>query len=93
MTATKSAMEYLTKTLQFAEPGFIIKNSDRSNISIEMRERLPNLRKYEKQEKFLLPLVTDLKEKLLTFHVTVVYCDTLETVGYGYQFRLFSVCF
>ena len=85
-TATKSAMESLTKTLHFEEPVFIIKNPDRSNIFIEVRERLPNLRKYEKQEKILDPLVTDLKEKLLTFPVTVVYCDNLETVGYGYQY-------
>ena len=63
-TATKYAMESLTKTLQFEEPDFIIKNPDRSNIFIEVRERLPYLRKYEKQEKILFPLVTHLKEKL-----------------------------
>ncbi|XP_062581615.1 bifunctional 3'-5' exonuclease/ATP-dependent helicase WRN-like [Saccostrea cucullata] len=85
-TTTKSAMESLTKILQFKDPNFIIENPDRPNIFIEVRERLPNLRKYEKQEKILSPLVTELKEKLLNFPVTVVYCDNLETVGYGYQY-------
>lgn len=42
-TATKSAMESLTKILQFEDPNFITENPDRPKIVIEVGERLPNL--------------------------------------------------
>ena len=60
-------------------------NPDRPNIYLEVRTRLPNLRKYEKLDAMIKPLAVKLEQELLDFPVTVVYMESLEAVGYAYQ--------
>ncbi|XP_033731767.1 Werner syndrome ATP-dependent helicase homolog [Pecten maximus] len=85
-TATPVAIQTLSKILQFQKVTKVTENSDRPNIYLEIKERLPNVKKYEKYNEILQPLCEELQEKMLDFPVTIVYCDSLESVGYSYQY-------
>lgn len=85
-TATPTAIKSLSSILQLRDVIQIISNPDRPNIFLEVRHRLPNIKKYEKYNEILKPLCVELKEKLMDFPVTIVYCDSLESVGYSYQY-------
>lgn len=85
-TATPESLEYLCKVLQFENQHYIISNPDRANIYLEVRQRLPNIKKYEKIEQILNPIISELRQKILDFPLTVIYCDNLETIGYSYQY-------
>jgi hypothetical protein len=57
-------------------------NPDRPNI--EVRQRLPNIRKYEKLDDIISPLAHKLLDELEMFPVTAVYTESLEAIGYAY---------
>jgi ATP-dependent DNA helicase RecQ len=85
-TATPAAIIELTKVLDYENPSVIKSNPDRPNIYIDVRKRLPNNKKFDKFNDMIEPIVTQLKSKLLDFPVTVVYAESLEAVGYFYQY-------
>lgn len=85
-TATRTSIERLAKILNYNDEVVVTENVDRPNIFIEITRRLPNLRKYEKYNDFIKPIVNELKQKRSNFPVTVVYVESLECLGYFYQY-------
>lgn len=85
-TATSADLKVLSTTLDFRETHYIIANPDRPNIFMEIRRRLPNIKKYEKYDALLGEISQEFQETLQEFPVTIVYCDNLESVGYSYAY-------
>ena len=76
----------LGNVLQYNSPVIVHMNPDRSNISIEVKIRLPNIKKYDEYNDIIEPLSNELKTKLTDFPVTIVYVESLEALGYIHQF-------
>lgn len=72
--------------LLYKDPTIIRVNPDRPNIFIEKLVRPPNITKIKKSDAIIEPLCEELKEKKLNFPVTVVYVESLECLGYFYQY-------
>lgn len=85
-TATPDSIEKLIQTLQFRNCYKVLSNPDRPNIYIEVRRRLPNIKKYEKYEAIMSDIIAEIKEKKTEYPVTIIYCDNLESLGYCFQF-------
>ncbi|XP_062621285.1 uncharacterized protein LOC134282890 [Saccostrea cucullata] len=85
-TATSSDLKLLSSLLEFQNTHFIVANPDRPNIYLEIRKRLPNIRKYEKYDEILKTIGSEILVQLEAFPVTLVYCDNLESVGYSYMY-------
>lgn len=64
----------------------ITENVDRPNIFLEIRARLPNIKKFEKYDDLIEPVISELREKRLLFPVTIMYVDNLEALGYFFQY-------
>ncbi|XP_033751152.1 LOW QUALITY PROTEIN: ATP-dependent DNA helicase Q-like 3 [Pecten maximus] len=85
-TATAKSVENLSKVLNFDRPVVITLNVDRPNIYIEVRKRLPNIRKFDKLNNIITPIADELREKRDVFPVTIMYVESLESLGYFFQF-------
>lgn len=85
-TATSSDLKLLSNLLEFQNTHFIVANPDRPNIYLEIRRRLPNIKKYEKYDEILKEIGSEILVKLAAYPVTLVYCDNLESVGYSYMY-------
>lgn len=85
-TATPTYIHMLGNVLQYNSPVIVHMNPDRSNISIEVKTRLPNIKKYDEYNDIIEPLSNELKTKLTDFPVTIVYVESLEALGYFHQF-------
>lgn len=85
-TAAPSAIQELCKILQYENPCIIKVNPDRPNIFIDVRTRLPNIKKIDKLNDMIEPLARQLKAQMLEFPLTIVYAESLEAVGYFYQY-------
>ncbi|XP_062588593.1 bifunctional 3'-5' exonuclease/ATP-dependent helicase WRN-like, partial [Saccostrea cucullata] len=85
-TATKSDIARLSEVLQYRDTQFVIANPDRPNIYLEIRSRLPNIRKFEKFDNILAEIVSELSDKLDRYPVTIAYCNNLEAIGYAYVY-------
>lgn len=76
----------LGNVLQYNSPVIVQMNPDRSNIFIEVKTRLPNIKKYDEYNDIIEPLSNELKTKLTDFPVTIVYVESIEALGYFHQF-------
>ncbi|PJE77421.1 ATP-dependent DNA helicase RecQ [invertebrate metagenome] len=83
-TSSLSSILELTKTLQYEN--HVTVNPDRPNIYIDKKPRLPNSKKTDKYDELIDPLAQELKIKLLDFPVTIVYVESLDALGYYYQY-------
>lgn len=61
-TATVSATETLSKVMNLKAPVVVAENVDRPNIFLEIRNRLPNIKKFEKYDDLIHPIALELKE-------------------------------
>ncbi|XP_076108871.1 ATP-dependent DNA helicase Q1-like [Mytilus galloprovincialis] len=85
-TATPSCIQSLSKILQYINPTIIKVNPDRPNLFLEIKTRLSNLQKFSKYDDIVVPLAQELKTKREKFPLTIVYVESLEALGYFYQF-------
>lgn len=85
-TATPKDIQQLCSILEFDKPAVVIQNTDRTNIFYEIRERLPNIKKYEKYNEILQDICEEFESLKLKFPVTIVYCDNLEAIRYSYMY-------
>ena len=85
-TATDQSVKMLASSLCYSNPVVIKVNPDRPNIFIEVQTRPPNIRKFEKFDSIVAPLAHELHDKLLDFPSTLVYVESLEALGYFYQY-------
>ncbi|CAC5402622.1 unnamed protein product [Mytilus coruscus] len=85
-TATPNSIQFLFKTLQYINPTIIQVNPDRPNLFLEIKTRLSNLEKFNKYDDIVVPLAQELKTKRDKFPLTIVYVESLEALGYFYQF-------
>ena len=85
-TATPSAIAKLESVLQFRDVKHVYQCPDRENIYFEKRQRLQNIRKFDKYDDLIKPLCDELKEKLSNSPVTIVYVESLESLSYCYQY-------
>ena len=85
-TASPKSIKDLADVLQFREPKEIVTNPDRPNIFLDVRQRPPNLDFFAKHDFILRDLVGQLETELERFPVSIVYCDSLQSVGYCYQY-------
>ena len=90
-TATPASTYKLIETLQFRDVCKVLSNPDRPNIYIEVKRRLPNIKKYEKYEEIMDEIIAEIKERKTEYPVTIVYCDNLESLGYCFQYLTFEV--
>jgi len=66
-------------------------NPDRPNIYIDIKPRLPNSQKLEKYGELIGPLAQELKVKLRDFPGTIVYVESLESLGDYYQYLFYTL--
>ncbi|XP_048245704.1 ATP-dependent DNA helicase RecQ-like [Haliotis rufescens] len=85
-TATPAAVKTLASNLQFTDHGLVTINPDRPNIYLEVKSRLPNIRKFDKLDDLIHPLAQELHSKLADFPVTIVYINNDADLGYSYQY-------
>ncbi|CAC5399354.1 unnamed protein product [Mytilus coruscus] len=85
-TATTSSIQILSKTLQYINPTIIQVNPDRPNFFLEIKTRLSKCEKFNKYDDIVVPLAQELKTKRDKFPLTIVYVESLEDLGYFYQF-------
>ena len=85
-TATKSTVADLQSILNYRSPDIICENPDRPNIFIDVRKRLPNICKFEKYDGLIKPIAQELLEKKENFPLTIMYVESLESLGYFYQY-------
>ncbi|WAR08483.1 RECQ1-like protein [Mya arenaria] len=85
-TATPTKIKDLAAVLQYSSECVISLNPDRPNIYLEVLTRPPNVRKYEKYDSLINPISKELCEKLVDFPVTIMYMESLEALGYCYQY-------
>lgn len=85
-TATTTVTDSLCEVLQFSNIAKIIESPNRPNIYIERRRRLPNQNKYAKYDDMLMQIVPALKTEGLEYPVTIVYVESLDALGYSYQY-------
>ena len=85
-TATTLATDSLCDVLQFDNVTKVICSPNRPNIYLERRRRLPNTNKYAKYDDMLHQIVPALKADRATYPVTVVYVESLDALGYAYQY-------
>ncbi|WAR18289.1 BLM-like protein [Mya arenaria] len=85
-TATPTKIKDLAAVLQYSSECVISLNPDRPNIYLEVLTRPPNVRKYEKHDSLINPISKELCEKLVEFPVTIMYMESLEALGYCYQY-------
>ena len=62
-TATVASINTLTLQMNLKNPDVISHNTDRPNIYLEIRQRLPNIKKFEKYDDLILPISSELKQK------------------------------
>ena len=79
-------MQVLSKSLQYVNPVIIQINPDRPNLYLEIKPRLPNREKFTKYEEIIQSIAEELKLKRENFPLTIVYIESLEALGYFYQF-------
>lgn len=84
-TATVSATETLSKVMNLKAPVVVAKNVDRPNTFLEIRNRLPNIKKFEKYDDLIHPIALVLKEKMHAFPVTIMYIENLGAMGYFFS--------
>ncbi|XP_033724737.1 mediator of RNA polymerase II transcription subunit 34-like [Pecten maximus] len=85
-TSTDLRISTLCGILMYKDPAVVKMNPDRPNIYLCVQSRLPNNRKYEKYDEILKPVITELKQKLEKFPLTIMYVESLEALGYFYRF-------
>ena len=85
-TATEESLSTIIEELQFQQPRKIIINPDRPNIFYEKKDRLPNVHKFEKFDELIHPLATELYSKRDMFPVTIVYVESLDSLGYLFEY-------
>ena len=76
----------LCDVLQIDHVAKIICSPNRPNTHLERRRRLPNMDKYAKYDNMLQQFDPALKTDRSTYPVTVVYAESLDTLGYAYQY-------
>ena len=74
------------ETLLYEDCATVIVNPDRPNIYLEKLPSPPNIRKYDKYYNLIKPLSDRMAEKLCEFPVKIVYVESLEALGYYYQY-------
>lgn len=72
--------------MQYSKPVVITVNPDRPNLYLEIKTRLPNIHKYDKYDDIIQPLTQELKDLGDRYPVTIVYVESLEALGYFYQY-------
>ncbi|XP_052071379.1 uncharacterized protein LOC127709745 [Mytilus californianus] len=85
-TATPKALKELEVILNYRETTLIISNPDRPNIFLEVRRRLPNIRKVDKLDELIKPIAEQLYEQQSDFPLTVIYVENLESLGYYFRY-------
>lgn len=84
-TLTPASVKDLGKVLQYTDPAIVQMNPDRPNICINVKTRLPNIKKSDKYDQLIMPVAEELKMSLRQFPLTIVYVESLEALGYFYQ--------
>ena len=84
-TATPANIGIFTECLYYKTPEIIKVNPDRINIKYIIQERLPNIRKYEKLDNIMMPLIDQLKLGVKNFPLTIIYIENRESLGYCYR--------
>ena len=72
--------------MNLKNPTVISENVDRPNIFLEIRKRLPNVKKFDKYDELIKPIAIELKEKKHSFPLTIMYVENIESMGYFFQF-------
>ncbi|XP_060084050.1 bifunctional 3'-5' exonuclease/ATP-dependent helicase WRN-like [Ylistrum balloti] len=90
-TSSPSSILDLSKTLQYKNHVIVTVNPDRPNIYIDKKPRLPNSNKTDKYDELIDPLAQELKIKLRDFPVTVLYVESLDALGYYYQYLNYTL--
>ena len=85
-TATVNLVKALENVLNYNSPDIVWANLDRPNIYIMIEKELPNINKIEKYDDMIMPVANELKEKLTNFPLTIMYVESLECLGYFYQY-------
>jgi superfamily II DNA helicase RecQ len=85
-TATVNLVKALENVLNYNSPDIVWANIDRPNIYIMIEKKLPNINKIEKYDDMIMPVANELKEKLTNFLLTIMYVESLECLGYFYQY-------
>jgi hypothetical protein len=67
-------------------PDNVWANPGRPNIYIKIEKKLPNIKQIEKYDDLIMPVANELKEKLTNFPLTIMYVESLECLGYFYQY-------
>lgn len=81
-TATVSATETLSKVMNLKAQVVVAVKVDRPKIFLEIRNKLPNIKKIEKYDDLIHPIALELKEKMHAFPVTIMYIENLEAMGF-----------
>lgn len=90
-TCTPPNIKCIVQILQYDNPAVIKVNPDRPNIYLEVKKRLPNNRKHEKWDEIFAPLASQLLLELNAFPLTIVYMESLEALGYAYQYFSYTL--
>ena len=90
-SATRASVNDLMRTLKYQDSVLVMENVDRPNIVLEVNRRLPNVKKFDKYNSLIEPIVEELKEKQTNFPVTIMYMENLESLGYFYQYIAYEL--
>ena len=85
-TTTQSSLQDLIRILNFWNPSIVSCNPDRPNIFLDVRKRLPNIRKYDKLDQIIQPLAEELRKNHECVPLTIVYVENLESLAYMYMY-------
>lgn len=77
-----SVIEIFFKVMNLKILVVVVENVDRLNIFLEIRNRLFNIKKFEKYDDLIYLIVLELKEKMYVFLVIIMYIENLEVMGY-----------
>lgn len=77
-----SVIEIFFKVMNLKVLVVVVENVDRLNIFLEIRNRLFNIKKFEKYDDLIYLIVLELKEKMYVFLVIIMYIENLEVMGY-----------
>lgn len=84
-TATVSATETLSKVMNLKAQVVVAVKVDRPKVFLEIRNKLPNIKKIEKYDDLIHPIALELKEKMHAFPVTIMYIENLEAMGFFFS--------
>ncbi|XP_069108670.1 ATP-dependent DNA helicase RecQ-like [Argopecten irradians] len=90
-TVTPKSVQDLTKQMCLHSPIIVSENVDRPNIFLDVRNRIPNIHKFEKYDDLIEPIASERKTKKHLFPVTIMYVESLEAMGYFFQYTSYAL--